>query len=258
LSLVAGSLASHSPAFFWSGRANMGLAGGDHFNEIGGADLQQAITALSGATSLPPLVSSAPAQAPEVQVVFMYDMLSTEDVRSHGGAAFPKLQKLMAEAPSSLSVPFTTRSASAPLHFAGAKVVPAAYAESYLTEYPQLAKNGKTDIMLVNLPMSVKAGKRDDYIANDDLVGRVTAAVAKATEGNYAVLLTGATGSDVEHVTMRRRLQSADSPTVGLRITPNLMAALMVSFLLIIVFLSGFCCLFSLQTPKKFEEPKQA
>ena len=32
----------------------------------------------------------------------------------------------------------------------------------------------------------------------------------------------------------------------------------MVSFLLIIIFLNGFCCLFNLQTPKKFEEVKNA
>jgi len=253
----AGSLAAaHSPAFLWSGRPNMGMSGSDYLHEVSGVHLQQTVAGLARATSSLPLLST-PAQAPEVQVVFLYDELSTDDVRSLGNSAFPKLQKLMADSPSSLSVPFTTR--TSPLHFEGATNVPVASASEFLTNFPKLANNGKTDTMLIQLPTNVQSDKRDGYAELDEVVGRVTAAVAKATDGNYAALLTGATGSasDIEHITMRRRLATSESE-VGLHITPELMAALLVSFLLILVFLNGFCCLFSLQTPKKFEEPKQA
>ena len=196
--------------------------------------------------------------APEVLAVFLHDELATEDVRTHGTDAFPVLQKLMADSPASLSVPFTTRTAS--LSFEGATRVAADQAERYLEQHPALATNGKTDVLLIPLPASVQPGKRATaFLEHDALVGRVAAAVGKATRGNYVALLTGMAGGadDVQHVTMRRQLADAE-PQVGLRISPELMAGLMVSFLLIIIFLNGFCCLFSLQTPKKFEEVKNA
>ena len=54
-----------------------------------------------------------------------------------------------------------------------------------------------------------------------------------------------------------RRL-SAKAPVAYLHTTPTLLTAQVVSLLLFIIFLCGFCCLFSLQTPRKFEEPKAA
>ena len=271
----------------------MGLVGNtDHLAEVHGAELQQAMAGWASASTAAPLLSG-PVQAPEVQVVFLYDQLSTEDVRALGSTSFPKLHKLMIDSPSSLSIPFTTR--AAPLTFEGVTSVPLAAAETYLAENPSLATNGKSDMLLVQVPTSVQAGERD-YPAQDAAIGRVAAAVAKATNGNYAALLTGANGNakDIEYVTMRRRLSSSDvqvrspppalrsplpavldlfaastppPPSVfgsegpwlnapppgpchwqyGLHITPELYAGLAVSFLLIIIFLCGFCCLFSLQ-----------
>ena len=84
--------------------------------------------------------------------------------------------------------------------------------EQFLTAFPELAENGKTDIMLIQLPSSVQAGKHDGLAEHDALVGRVTRAIAKATSGNYAALLTGLVGNknDVELVTMRRRLAAME------------------------------------------------
>jgi len=249
---------SHSPAFFWSGRPGMGLAGGDYLHEASGADLQRAVSAMGRAAAQEPLLSK-PAQSPEVQLVFLYDELGTEDVRTLGKSAFPKLHKRIAESPSSLSVPFTTRS-KVPLRFEGATNVPVAKAEEHLANFPKLATNGKTDILLVQLPVRSEMDmveKREHFAAQDDMVERVTEAVSKATGGNYAALLTGKAGasSEIAHLTTRRRLSDGELET-GLPITPELMAALMVGFLLIIIFLNGFCCLFQLQTPKKFDEVK--
>jgi len=255
----AAAATSHSPAFLWSGRPSAGLLGGDYLHELSGAELQNTVAVLVSGTVTQPLVTKV-ATNPEVLAVFLHDELATEDVRTHGTDAFPVLQKLMADSPSSVSVPFTTRSAS--LSFEGATRVAADEAERYLEQHPALATNGKTDVLLIPLPASSggQPGQRGAaFLEHDALVGRVAAAVAKATGGNYVALLTGKAGGsdDVQHLTMRRRLAEAE-PQVGLRISPDLMAGLMVSFLLIIIFLNGFCCLFSLQTPKKFEEVKNA
>lgn len=246
----------HSPAFFWSGRPSTGPSGGNYLHEVSGAALQSAVAGLASGTAAQPFLPK-PRKAPEVQVVFLFDELGTDDVRSLGTSAFPVLQKLMADSPSSLAVPFTTRQGA--LRFQGATNVPLDSAEQFLTAFPELAENGKTDIMLIQLPSSVQAGKHDGLAEHDALVGRVTRAIAKATSGNYAALLTGLVGNknDVELVTMRRRLAAMEEE-VGLHIDPMLMAALLVSFMLIIIFINGFCCLFSLQTPKKFDEVKNA
>jgi len=247
------AVASHSPAFFWAGRPNMGPSGGEFLHEVSGTALQSAVGALAHGSASQPFLTK-PGKAPEFQVIFLFDELATGDVRSLGASAFPTLQKLLADSPSSLAVPFTTRHGA--LRFEGATNVPLESAEQFLTKFPELAANGITDTMLVQLPSSVQGGKHDGLSEHDALVGRVTRAVAKATGGNYAALLTGTVGSknDVELVTMRRRLQATEA--VGLHIDPMLMAGLLVSFLLMIIFLNGFCCLFSLQTPKKFEEVK--
>ena len=107
----AAAATSHSPAFLWSGRPSAGLVGGDYLHELSGAELQNTVAGLVSGTVTQPLVTKAAAK-PEVLAVFLHDELATEDVRTHGTDAFPVLQKLMADSPSSVSVPFTTRSAS--------------------------------------------------------------------------------------------------------------------------------------------------
>ena len=247
----AAAASQHSPAFLWSGRPGAGLLGGDYLHELSGVELQNTVAGLASGAVTQPLVTKAAATKPEVVAVFLHDELATEDVRTHGSAGFPVLQKLMADSPSSLSVPFTTRPAS--LRFEGATRVAAEEAERYLEQHPALATNGKADVLLIPLPK-----KQDALLEHDALVGRVSTALSKATGGNYVALLTGkAGGAEVQHVTMRRQLADADEPA-GLRISPGLFAALAVSLLLLVIFLNGFCCLFSLQTPRKFEEPKAA
>merc|ERR1719345_452122 len=108
LAIASVAAASYSPAFLWAGRPGMGLVGNtDHLTEVHGAELQQAVAGWASASTAAPLLSDS-VQAPEVQVVFLYDQLSTEDVRARG-FLFLTLQKLMADAPASLSIPFTTR-----------------------------------------------------------------------------------------------------------------------------------------------------
>jgi hypothetical protein len=256
LALLSAVATAHSPAFLWSGMRSNQNAGlwseGDYHHEVSGAELQNAVAALASRTVAQPLVNKVPEVAPEVLTVFLHDELATDDVRTRGTSEFPVLQNLMAESPTSLEVPFTTRTGA--LRFDGATSVAAEQAERYLEQFPALSTNGKTDVLLIPLPANAP-GK---FAEHDALVGRVAAAVAKATKGNYVALLTGARSEDdVKHVTMRRQLASGDVE-YGLRINAQLFAGLVVSFLLIVIFLNGFCCLFSLQTPKKFEEVKNA
>jgi len=106
----AAAATSHSPAFLWSGRPSAGLLGGDYLHEVSGAELQNTVAGLVSGAVAQPLLNKAAASTPEVLAVFLHDELATEDVRTRGADAFPVLQKLMADSPSSLSVPFTTRS----------------------------------------------------------------------------------------------------------------------------------------------------
>ena len=94
LAIASVGASAYSPAFLWAGRPGMGLVGNtDHLTEVHGAELQQAMAGWASASTAAPLLSG-PVQAPEVQVVFLYDQLSTEDVRALGSASFPKLHKL--------------------------------------------------------------------------------------------------------------------------------------------------------------------
>ena len=230
LAIVSAAAASqHSPAFLWSGRPSAGLLGGDYLHELSGVELQNTVAGLASGAVTQPLVTKAAATKPEVVAVFLHDELATEDVRTHGSAGFPVLQKLMADSPSSLSVPFTTRPAS--LRFEGATRVAAEEAERYLEQHPALATNGKADVLLIPLPKKQDALLEHDALVHDALVGRVSTALSQATGGNYVALLTGkAGGAEVQHVTMRRQLADADEPT-SLRISPELFAGLAVSLL---------------------------
>jgi hypothetical protein len=285
--LPVGALAvygEHTPAFLW-GRSGVGLHdGGDYLHEVSGAELQKTVTGLARGAGAQPLVSSSK-EKPEVLTIFLHDELATDDVRALGSNAFPHMQKLMKDSPASLSVPFTTR--TGPLRFDGATTVPADQAEQFMDRSPTWAKNGKTDIMLVNLP----TGSRGGFAEHDEFVSRVTASVHKATGGNYVALMTGKSARSADFA-MRRQLLETEKTAVrqpwlapglrpptdlravmlrsrfltrrppappaqtGLHISPMLMSAEIVVFLLFIIFINGFCCLFQLQTPKKFDEVK--
>jgi len=91
-----------------------------------------------------------------------------------------------------------------------------------------------------------------DLAAIDALVGRLSRAVDAGTHGRYVALLTSAVAPP------GKRKLAVTSPKSYLYIGPTLLTAYMVGLLLFVIFISGFCCLFSLQTPKKFEEVKAA
>jgi len=235
--LAVSAPSSYSPAFFWSPHSSTS-ARAEHVATLSGLDVER-VSSVLGRDS---------ASVPEVHLVFQAEGLSTEVVRQHG-AHLPKLDRLLHQSATSLSMPFTTAH-DATLFSDADRVVDA---DAYLKTHSSVFSNGVTDTLVVEVPAT--GGTADEQLdALDSLVDRVTRAVHAGTHGNYVALLSAKRGA-VSHAAHRRL--AATSPPVYLHTSPTLLTAQLVMLILFVIFLSGFCCLFSLQTPKRFEEGKE-
>jgi hypothetical protein len=254
LLLVAGVGAQYSPAFLWSEKLDVGLGReAQHLAELGSADLERAVAAVQGqpGNSGAPLLQKSPESPPEAHLVFLLDGLHTETVREHG-AALPNMHGLLQQAASSASAPFTMRSAAQPTLFQQAPRIPGAKAEAYVAAHPELFSNGRADMLVIEVPSAAESPAAS-LAAQDELVARVSRAVSTATAGRYAALVTG--GDRIQVATTHRRLAATEGQP--LHIDRDLLTALLIGIVLFVVFISGFCCLFSLQTPKKFDDPSK-
>jgi len=223
--LAALSLAAadeFAPAFAWNLPAKAPKA--DHFGEVSAADVERVIASAKGA---------------EVHLVFLAKGLETEAVRA-AGSALPAVEKLL-KSTSSLTLPFTTTHHSR--LFDRAPRVQAAEAEPHFERNPALFSNGVPDVVVVQLQDAALA-------AQDALVARITRAVHEKSRGNYAALLT----ADTDASAHARRLGRVIYAPAYLHTGPTLLTAQVVCLILFIIFMSGFCCLFNLQTPKRFNE----
>ena len=258
LLLPAAACAGYAPAFLWSEKIDVGLGHEtQHLHEHGPADLERALAAIQGqpGNAGGALMQGKPHASPEVTLVFLLDGLHTDAVREHG-ASLENVQHLVQHSASSATVPFTSRSDQHATVFEKAIRVPGATAEEYLAARPEIFTNGATDLLVIDVTQAA-GSPASSLAAQDALVGRVSRAVSRATNGRYAALVTG--GGLKEPVGARRRLAAAASTkAAALRIDRDLLMALLVSLLLIVIFLSGFSCLFSLQTPRKFDDASKA
>lgn len=242
---------AYTPALMW-GPEGLGFGrGAKHLDAVSGQDLEVAVAALLGqpGNEGAPLLASEPARGarlPEVQLVFLLEGLGTEDVRLEGGQ-LRHVQSLMDSAPASLTAPFTTRSSRRPSIFEKAPRLRPDEVEAHLRAHPEILTNGAADLLLVEHAAA-------DLSAHDEAVHRVCGHVAGATSGNYGALVTG---SKLPLEAPRRRLSSGETG-VKLMIERDLLTGLLVFALLFTIFISGFCCLFSLQTPRKFEDGSKA
>jgi len=254
--VAAASAASYTPAFFWSEKLDAGLGrDAQHLKEVSGAAIEHTMAAIANSpaeSTIESLLQNAPESAqPEVQLVFMLADLDTDAIRQHG-SAFANVQRLMQTSASSLTVPFTSRvEADAPSMFRTATRVAGNKAEDYLAAHPELFSNKAADLIVIELS-PIQSSMAEALQAQDAFVGRISGIASKASGGNYAALLTG---KGTHPQAARRQLQEDAKPK--LRITKNLLTALLVSFVLIVIFMAGFCCLFSLQTPRKFEDVRK-
>jgi len=234
-SSVAASL--YSPAFVWSPRSSGTPARVEHVATLSGLDVERVSSALTHDS----------ASVPEVQLVFQAEGLTTDVVRQHG-SHLPALDRLLEQAVSSVSMPFTTAHDAALF----SQAVRVDDPDTYFKTHAAVFGNGLTDTVVVEVPAT--GGTAVEQLdALDALVNRVTSAVHTGTRGNYVALLTAKRGA-VAHAP-HRRLSATPSP-VYLHTSPTLLTAQLIMLILFVIFLSGFCCLFSLQTPKRFEESK--
>ena len=260
LVLSVSAATDFAPAFFWSPR-EVGLGrNAEHLHEASARDLEGAVAAISG-RGKHALVQDGEHAAPEVQLVFLANELTTEAVRSHP-AQLQNLENIMKTSASSLSVPFTTRSADAARLFDDASRVAASGAEEFFRKHVTFFHDGAPNTVVVELPPPAAGTTAEEALAaHDAIVGRVSHIVARGTSGNYAGLLTGMqklAKGDLPPAPRGRRLatQVQVETLPYLHMTPTLLTAYMIVFLLMVIFLNGFCCLFSLQTPKKFDTVK--
>ncbi len=210
--------------------------------------LQAAVAALldqpgqDGAPLLPARADDKDAK-PELTAVFLVDGLSSHALKASPQLT-PNLDALLKQG--GVSAPHTSvADAETPL-FPRAQRVPADKGLEWLAANAHVASNGRPDLVVFDVePMLLSA--------QDELVGRLARAIDASTAGKYAALITAASAPSGT----RRRL--APRPTgPPLRITRDLLAGLIVTFILFVVFISGFCCLFSLQTPRTFVSDKSS
>ena len=264
--VATAAAAQHVPAFFWTPTAfDLEMREHEFLREATSADLEQTVAAVVGESPAPSVKGSAlfagrPAKAPEVQLVFLADGLTTEAVRAHG-SKLQALQSLMKKSAASMTAPFTIPTPQkrafddAKARIAGADV------EEYLRANAQMYSNGAAETVVVELVAADGADAAETLAAHDETIGKVARAVHAGTNGNYAALLTGAHGQiGARRLLVGEQLAPAQLLLSGsyLYTTPTLLTAYMISLMLFIIFISGFCCLFSLQTPKSFDELKSA
>ena len=94
-------------------------------------------------------------------------------------------------------------------------------------------------MIVVELEAKVGVTAAEQLALHDAALARITHAVDAGTRGNYVALLTSSP-------TAHRRL-AVKANTGYLHTSPTLLTAQLVMLILMVIFLSGFCCLFSLQ-----------
>jgi len=253
-SLASTASANYAPAWFWSEKLDLGVGrNAHHKSEAHPGEVERGLYAIQTYAdgSVGPFGLKQPAGgAPEISLVFSCPGLETERVRKNADA-LDHLERLLKVSKSSLSVPFTSGAGPMSTLFHVAATVEGHEASAYLESHQELFKNKSPDVVVVQMP------KADGELASlqtvDDLVGEIMKAVSAHSEGNYVAVLTGTQSK----MAGRRQLQAADGPA-PLKITRDLLTALLIGLFLFVIFMSGFCCLFSLQTPRKFEDVSKA
>jgi hypothetical protein len=253
--LSASAASAYTPAFLWSEKLDAGVGrAAEHLGEVSAHELARTVASIvdkGGAAAASPLLHTPPTVHPEVQLVFAVAGLETEAVRAHA-ASLPQIERLVRTSESSVSMPFTAGAPRGGSVFDTATRVASHDAESYLNAHPELFANDVPDVVLIELPSASGHSPADALRAQDKFVGKISGMVSRATGGKYAALVASANAV----LGGRRRLE--EEMPEPLHATPELWTALAVSLYLIVIFLSGFCCLFSLQTPRKFDDASKA
>lgn len=238
------------PAYLWSG---MPLFQRSQMIEYTPAStIWGAVNQLTGAsTTASPLVAPTFEQ-PEVVLAFTYDKLRADVMQQ--SAAHDAFKAAFSKAASSLTVPYVVSDGHA---MPAGHAVCCNSAADYLRSSGALS-NGRTELITVNVDGAT--------VENDRAIASLVEMVNEATHGNYVAVLTANNTVPTDNLQLdyyempqaepaatRRRLSYAETQVRQIPLTPGILTGLLVGGLLIVIFLNGFCCLFQLQTPKKFE-----
>lgn len=233
------------PAYFWSGLPL--FERGVVTDYTPSSAIWDTVDHVAGLKSASALARTSDTK-PEVVLAFTYDKLRSDLVQR--GSEFSGFLAAFDQAASSLAVPYVVRDGS---HATPGQTVCCSRAAEFLRESGVLS-NGENDVIHVNVDGATEE--------NDLMVAQIVDMVNKATSGRYVALLTAnnTVPSDLvlefgqkEGASPRRRLAYAETQMRQIPITPGILTGLLVGGLLFIIFINGFCCLFALQTPKKFE-----
>merc|ERR1711981_968054 len=165
--------------------------------------------------------------------------------------------------------------------------------QGYLSEHPQLASNGKQDVIVVQFPEGADLATVDAEIAsaekavtavtNGAHAGMVASSLAPSTvsatnlaaEFNYRDSRTGVyygtpsafapTSTGLTKTAPSNGLVGAANNQAGKALTygpsrfltPTLNLGILVTLYMLFVAISAFCCILSLQTPEMFEEDQK-
>jgi len=233
------------PALFWSGMPI--FERGVVTDYTPSSSVWDTVDHLAGLKTEGSALAQATAEKPEVVLAFTYDKLRTDLVQRN-----PEFEGVMAAfegAASQLSVPYVVRdtqraAAGHSCHDAAAHLVDSG-----------ILSNGATELVSIDVGAATAE--------NDRKVSQIVEMVAKATSGRYVAMVTANNtvpsemvlefGAKAVERPQRRRLSYAQQQQRQIPLTPAILTGLLVGGLLLVIFLNGFCCLFALQTPKKFE-----
>mmetsp|Transcript_34967 Transcript_34967/g.54496 ORF Transcript_34967/g.54496 Transcript_34967/m.54496 type:complete len:219 (-) Transcript_34967:119-775(-) len=171
----------------------------------------------------------------------------------------------------------TARVSWSPFFFSEIRISETPNMEDYLEEHRRIFTNGKTDLVIVHLPSSTPLSTYDAKISS------VISAVSKETKDYVAILSsddlylpthsTDALRESPEKLEWKERKQGREferaesddeeDTEMGLGYKyPNRWPEFVWEFLIcwftmVLIFSYGFCCLFGMDTPLRFDNPKE-
>jgi len=217
----------------------------------------------------------------EIAMVYMLNEASTHFMQNRK-AEFTHLEDALGKARSSQFTALPVAEAQTESLLATARVngvqgveVEGSKLQDYLAAHPELATNGKADVIVV------KFAKDTDVATADSILGSAEKAVAATTNGAYdSILSTTSTLEPGTNVNLAFQFFASESLVSGVRytynngtsptstrtsinygsavnLTPTLLLSVLLMLYMVFLALSAFCCILALQTPEKFEGDQQ-
>jgi len=201
----------------------------------------------------------------EVAMVYMMNEVSSHKMRQSGDA-LTNLQDSLTKAKSTAfaAIPVekvSTEDIATAARTMGANVVnvKSADLQAHLAAHPEIATNGKPDVVMVQFAANADMG------TVDSVVGAANKAISAATTKHVGILSTTNAQDIADATNLAFRYEDIYTQgtvafgsgaiftgTVSM-LTPGLLVGILMMVFMGILALSAYCCLMSLQTPQMFE-----